>query len=81
MSEWLDNQKKQGSNIRNLLQKRIEKVNPRRNLTADETKRLAKLEAIADNLKRGENVQNCQLQTWLSEDLNAEIDTTTAYFA
>jgi len=32
--------------------------------TADETKRLAKLEAIADKLKRGENVQNRQLQTW-----------------
>jgi hypothetical protein len=28
-----------------------------------ETKRLAKLEAIADKLKRGENVQNRQLQT------------------
>ena len=52
----------------NLLQERIEKADPRRNLTADETKRLAKLEAIADNLRRGENVQNRQLQTWLSEE-------------
>jgi len=36
----------------------IEKANPRRELTTKETKRLAKLEAIADKLKRGENVQN-----------------------
>jgi hypothetical protein len=42
--------------------------NPRRELTAEETKRLNKLEGIADKLKRGENVQNRQLQTWLSEE-------------
>ena len=48
--------------------RRFEKTNPRRNLTAEEAKRLAKLEAIADKLKRGENVQNRQLQTWLSEE-------------
>ena len=51
-----------------MLQERIEKTNLRRNLTAEEAKRLAKLEAIADKLKRGENVQNRQLQTWLSDD-------------
>ena len=68
MSEWYDNQKKPKSNLRKLLQKRIEKANPRRTLTAEETKRLAKLETIADKLKRGENVQNRQLQTWLSEE-------------
>jgi len=61
MSEWLDNQKKQKSNFRKLLQGRIEKANPRSELTAEETKRLAKLEAIAEKLKRGENVQNRQL--------------------
>ncbi|MDG2116951.1 MAG: hypothetical protein P8J80_09955 [Porticoccaceae bacterium] len=37
-------------------------------LTTEEAKRLNKLEGIADKLKRGENVQNRQLQTWLSED-------------
>ena len=51
-----------------MLQERIEKVNPRRNLNAEEAKRLTKLETIVDKLKRGENVQNRQLQTWLSED-------------
>ena len=68
MSEWLDNQKKQIGSIRKLLQERIDKANPPRELTAEEEKRLARLEAIADKLKRGENVQNRQLQTWLSED-------------
>jgi hypothetical protein len=68
MSESYDNQKKSSSNFRKLLQERIEKDNPRRELTDEEAKRLAKLEAIANKLKRGENVQNRQLQTWLSED-------------
>ena len=68
MSEWLDNQKKESSNFRKLLQERIEKANPRRKLTTEETKRLNKLDAIADKLKRGENVQNLQLQTWLNEN-------------
>ena len=74
MSEWYDSQKKTNGDFRKLLQERIEKANPRRELNADETKRLAKLEAIADKLKRGENVQNRQLQTWLSEDEYAQIE-------
>jgi tetratricopeptide (TPR) repeat protein len=68
MSEWLENQKQSNSSIRQLLQERIEKANPRRELTAEENKRLRKLEGIADKLKRGENVQNRQLQTWLNEE-------------
>ena len=74
MSEWLDNQKKPSSNFRQLLQERIDKANPRRELTTEENKRLNKLEAIADKLKRGENVQNRQLQTWLSEDEYIQIE-------
>jgi len=74
MSEWLDNQKKASSSFHKLLQERIEKANPRRKLTAEETKRLNRLEAIADKLKRGENVQNRQLQTWLSEEEYEQID-------
>ena len=66
MSEWLDIQKQSSSNFRKLLQERMEKANPRRELTAVENKRLIKLEGIADKLKRGENVQNRQLQTWLN---------------
>ena len=57
-----------------MLQERIDKANPRRNLTAEEGKCLAKLEAIVDKLRRGENVQNRQLQTWLSEDKYAQVD-------
>jgi len=74
MSEWYDSQKNSSSNFRKLLQKQIEKANPRRKLTAEEAKRLAKLETIAEKLKRGENVQNRQLQTWLSEDEYAQLE-------
>jgi hypothetical protein len=73
MSEWYDNQKKQSSNFRKLLQERIKSANPRRELTSGEHKRLKKLEAIAEKLKREEIVQNRQLQTWLSEYEYAQI--------
>ena len=66
--------KKQSSKFRELLQERLEKASPRRELTFDEVKRLAKLETIANKLRRGENVQNRQLQTWLSEDEYTQLD-------
>ena len=66
MSEWFDNQKKTNGGFQKLLQERFEKANPSRTLIAEEVRRLAKLEAIADKLKPGENAQNRQLQTWLS---------------
>ena len=66
MSEWFDNQKQTNSRIFKALQERIEKTNPRRKLTSDEAKRFAKLEAIADKLKRGENVQSsCRVTHYL----------------
>ena len=68
MTNSYSNLKQASSNFLKLLQERIEKANPRRKLSAEETKRVNKLEAIADNLKRGENVQNRQLKTWLSEE-------------
>jgi len=74
MSEWCHSQTKLSTNFRKLLQERIEKANPRRKLTTEETKRLAKLEATAEKLKRGENVQNRQLQTCLSSDEYAQIE-------
>ena len=74
MSEWHDNQKQQSTNFRKLLKERIESKNPRRELTTEETKRLSKLEGIADKLRSGKNVQNRQLQTWLSEDEYAQIE-------
>ena len=58
-----------------LLQERINKANLRRKeLTRDEATKLAKLEVIAAKLRRGENVQNRQLQTWLSEDEYAQLE-------
>lgn len=60
MSEWLDKQKNESRDFRKLLQERIDKAKPRRKLKDEETKRLVKLEAIADKLKRGDNVQNRQ---------------------
>lgn len=58
MSEWYGSQRKTSSNFRKLPKERIENANPRRDLIADETKRLAKLETIPDKLMRRENVQN-----------------------
>ena len=52
MGEWFHNQNKPSSNFRKLLQEQIEKANPRGELTAEETKRLSKLETIAVKLKR-----------------------------
>jgi hypothetical protein len=54
VSEWQDNQKKPRSNLSQLLQEHIDKTNPRPKLTAEEAKHLAKLEAIANKLRRGE---------------------------
>ena len=74
MSEWLDKQKQSISSIHQLLQERNESVNPRHELTAEETNRLNKLEGMAAKLKRGENVQNRQLKTWLSEEEYEELE-------
>ena len=74
MSEWFDSQKKTNGDFRKLLQERIEKANPRCELTTEETKRLSKLEGIADKLRRGENVQNRLLQTWLSDEEYEQLD-------
>jgi hypothetical protein len=60
--KWYDNQRKPSGNFREVLQKKINKANPRRKLTAKEAKRLTKLETIAGKLTRGENLQNRQPQ-------------------
>ena len=44
--------KKVNGNFRQLLQEQIERANPRGKLTTEEAKRLSKLEALADKLKR-----------------------------
>ena len=73
MSKWYNSQKKPIVDFRKLLQERLDKVNPRRKLAKDETTKRAKLEGISEKLTRGENVQNRQLQTWLSEDAYEQI--------
>ena len=62
MSEWYDSQKNLVVTLKLLLE-RIDKANQRRTLTAEEQKWSFKLQGITDKLKRGENVQNRQLQT------------------
>ena len=74
MSEWHHSKNRHNSDFRKLLQERLGKNNSRRKLTAAEERRLSKLEAIVSKLIRGENVQNRQLQTWLSQDEYAQVD-------
>ncbi len=73
-SELQNMQQKPIVDFRKFLQERLGKTNPRRQLAKDETTKLVKLKGIAQKLNRGENVQNRQLQTWLSEDEYAEIE-------
>ena len=62
MNEWLNSLNKEESDFSKSLRERIEKANTRPKLTAEETKRLNRLDGIAEKLKRGENVQNRQLK-------------------
>ena len=74
MNEWCDSQKRQGSDFRKRLQKRNDKANTRRlELTKEEKQKLKNLSGIFDTLIRGENVQNRQLRTWLSEEEYAQM--------
>lgn len=75
MSEWHDSLNERRSDFRKLLQERHEAANPRRtNLTNQEATRLSKLKAIVEQLRRGENVQNRQLQTWLTAEEYQEVE-------
>jgi hypothetical protein len=57
-----------------LLQDHIDKATPCRTLTAEEVRRLAKLKSVSTKMKRGENMQNRQLETCLSYDKSAQIE-------
>lgn len=74
MSELLDNEKTPSSNFRKVLQERVDRTNQRCTLADEEQRRSSKLEAVADKSKCPENVQNHQLQTWLSEHEYAQIE-------
>ena len=75
INEWVvDRQRKPNSDFRELVQERFDKDNFRCTLSEDEQRRPSKIETIADWLKLGENVQNRQLQTWLSEKEDVQIE-------
>lgn len=75
MSDWFDNRKKRSSHFRKLLKDSKEQSQPAaKTLDDEQQKRLSKLKDIFDKLKRGENVQNRQLQTWLTSDEYAQIE-------
>ena len=68
MTEWQDMQKKPNTKLQDLLKSKIAKTRELSELSKAEQNRLAKLNSILDKLMSGENVQNRQLQTWLSDD-------------
>ena len=68
MSEWQDMQQKPNTNLRDLLKNKKAKTRKLSELSKTEQNKLAKLNAILDKLRRGENVQNCRLGSWLTEN-------------
>ena len=68
MSEWQDMQKELNTKLRDLLKSKKAKTRKPNELSKADTIRLAKLYGMLDELRRGENVQNCRLVTWLTQD-------------
>ena len=72
MSEWLDLQQNKHDSLRLhekvTLDEQIAAALEEDALDTDEKKRLAKLDRICTELRRGKNVQNRQLQRWLTAD-------------
>ncbi len=68
MSEWQDIQQKPSTKLRALLKNKNAKTRKLSELSKTEQIRLAKLNAIFETLRRGKNVQNRQLATWLTEE-------------
>ena len=67
VSEWQDMQKQPNTKLRDLLKNQKAKNPKLSELSKTEQNRLAKLNAMLDELKRGENMQNRRLATWLTE--------------
>ena len=67
MSEWHDKQKKPNTKLRDLLKSNKAKTRKLSELSKTEQNRLAKLNAMLDELRRGVSVQNRRLATWLTE--------------
>ena len=60
-------QQKPNTNLRDILKNKKAKTRKLSELSKTEQNRLAKLNAMLDELRRGENVQNRRLATWLTE--------------
>ena len=67
MSEWQDMRQKPNTKLRDSLQNKKAKTHKLSELSKTEQNRLAKLNGMLDELRRGENVQNRRLGTWLTE--------------
>ena len=67
MSEWQDMQQKPNTKLRDLLKTNPAKTRKLSELSKTKQNRLAKLNAMLDELRCGENVQNRRLATWLTE--------------
>ena len=67
MSKWQGMQKQPNIKLRNLLKTKSAKTRKLSELSKIEQNRLVKLNGTLDELRRGENVQNRRLATWLTE--------------
>ena len=67
MSEWQDMQQKPNTNLRALLKNKKAKTRKLSELSKTEQNWVTKLNGMLDELRRGENVQNRRLATWLTE--------------
>jgi len=67
MSELQNMQQKPNTNLRDLFKNKKAKTRKQSELSKTEQNRLAKLNGMLDELRRGENVQNRRLATWLTE--------------
>ena len=67
MSEWQDMQQEPNTKLRDSLKNKKAKTRKLSELSKTEQNRLAKLNGMLDELRRGENVQNRRLATWLTE--------------
>ena len=67
MSEWQDMQQKPNTKLRDLLKNRKAKTRKLSELSKTGQNRLAKLNGMLYELRRGENVQNRRLATYLTE--------------
>ena len=68
MSEWQDMQQKPNTNLRDILKNKKAKIRKLSGISKIEKNRLANLNTMLDELRRGENVQNRRLATWLTEE-------------